>query len=255
MPRHGRPRRRSGVPDAPAAPARLHERQVQDPHHRNRQPPDRRRSDPIRFRRARLHGDAGLARHPARRRDPRRRRLHQVAVAPVRGRGGAGSHARSRDAPHARERRARLARVPDAAVRQVPRRGRPRHGRRHHRLPGRLGPAAARRRSHRTVDVPGRRRAARHLPAFPHRHVGHADAVVQGSRERRRHVGPRELHRVARPQAGVGDGRRGGVGPLRAERGGGEGRSREARRVPRDDAAAAPSAIRRSATTAASSRR
>ena len=62
----------------------------------------------------------------------------------------------------------------------------------------RLADAAARRGPHRAVDVPRRRDVARHLPAVPHRHDRHADAVVRRRRERRRDVGPRELRRVAR---------------------------------------------------------
>ena len=68
--------------------------------------------------------------------------------------------------------------------------------------------AAARGRPHRAVDVPRRRDVARHLPALPHRHDRHADAVVRRRRERRRDVGPRQLRRLARAQAGVVDDRR-----------------------------------------------
>ena len=98
--------------------------------------------------------------------------------------------------------------VREAAVRQVPRHRRPRHRRGRDDVRGRLAAAAARRGSHRAVDVPRRRHVARHLPALPHRHVRHADAVVQGRGERRRDVGPRQLRRLARAQAGLVDDRR-----------------------------------------------
>ena len=50
----------------------------------------------------------------------------------------------------------------------------------------------------RAVDVPRRLDVGRDLHAISRRHVGHADAVVQGRRERRRDVGPRELCGLAR---------------------------------------------------------
>ena len=114
---------------------------------------------------------------------------------------------RRRPAELAGQRRARPAGLRQAAVRQVPRHRRPRHRRGRDHVRGRLAAAAARRRPHRAVDVPRRRDVARHLPALPHRHDRHADAVVHGRGERRRDVGPRQLRRLAGAQAGLGDDR------------------------------------------------
>ena len=238
---HGddRQRRRPGVAPADAAAARLHRRQIQDPLDRNRQPADRRRSAAL--------GAAGPVRHvrcrPGRRCCPTttsatssrtsrrsRRDSRRTAAEPV-----VRSAPQSPTSPESVD--ARRGGVREAAVRQLPRHRRARHRRHGHDVRRRLAAAAPRRRPHRAVDLPRRRDVARRLHAIPHRHVRHADAVVQGRGDRRRDVGPRQLRRVARAQAGLGDERATKSRRFYARAGRrSEGESGQARRVSRGHA-------------------
>ena len=210
VPRRRRQRRRSSARLPDAAAARLHDRQVQDTHHRNRHVPTDDDLIAIGASRSLRHRDARLGSDP----EPTptsptscstssrcRRGFNPKQPKPV-------AIGRREPPELAGQPRARRAGIREAAVRQVPWHRRPRHRRGDHHVRGRLADAAARRRPHRTVDVSRRRDVARHLPAVPHRHDRHADAFLRGRGERRRDVGPRQLRRVAGAQAGVGDERR-----------------------------------------------
>ena len=164
---------------------------------RNRQPPDRRRPAALGAARAVRHGDASVgsrscptttsARSSAtsrrcRRDSPPSSRSQSRAATPV--------------PPSPESVDARRSRVREAAVRQVPRRRRARHRRRGDVVRGRLGLSAARRRPERTVDLPRRATAADVFMRFRAGMSGTPMPSYQGTGNRRRDVGPRELRRL-----------------------------------------------------------
>ena len=100
-----------------------------------------------------------------------------------------------------------------------------------------------------TVDVSRRRHRSRRLHALPHRHDGHADAVVCGRGRRERDVGPGQLRGVADADAGVVDERRRDRTLLREAGRGRESQPGEARQVSARDARLCAVPYRRSTRT------
>ena len=132
-------------------------------------------------------------------------------LAPQFARAAAAGGDRRRHSELGRQHRARPAGLRQAAVRQMPRHRRPRHGRRRHRRS-----KTNARQPLRAADLTepwtfrGGATSRDVYIRFRTGMIGHPDAVVRRRRDGRRDVGPRQLRRLARAQAGVVDDGRAG---------------------------------------------